>query len=166
MESTQKTTKTRIPELEQDPGPTIPEMSPEILEKCRGFVEASTWTFARSMPSIPHEYSARKQNCPYPILHEEYEEFILLVREYGVRRRRGKNYYTYLNLDGWRYWTMGYSPEATTIINRGLLACQECGQNVGSNAICPANPPAGGHVYQASDESVERHLDALRAARR
>jgi hypothetical protein len=61
-------------------------------EDGRGFVARAPWRFAKTMSHIPHEYTVR-----------------------------GQTTYTYLNIDGQRYWTMGAPLEATVIINRALL---------------------------------------------
>jgi hypothetical protein len=52
---------------------------------------------------------------------DEFDEFVLLIRRVGYERRFANATYTYLNIDAHRYWTMGASLEATSIINRALL---------------------------------------------
>ena len=85
-------------------------------EDGRAFVARAPWRFAKTMSHIPHEYTVRGQTPD-----DEFNEFVLLIRQVGYKRRFGKTTYTYLNIDGRRYWTMGAPLEATTIINRALL---------------------------------------------
>jgi hypothetical protein len=83
----------------------------------RAFVARAPWRFAKTMPDIPHEYTVRGQT-----LDDEFDQFVLLIRRDGYKRRFGKTTYIYLNIDGHRYWTMGAPVDATTVINRALLA--------------------------------------------
>ncbi len=85
-------------------------------EDGRAFVARAPWRFAETMPDIPHEYTVRGQTPD-----EEFNAFVLLIRRDGYKRRFGNSTYTYLNIDGHRYWTMGAPLEATTIINRAPL---------------------------------------------
>jgi len=68
------------------------------------------------MPQIPHEYTTRRD---VPI--EEFESFVRYIREHGYEAEFAGKTYTYLNVDGWRYWTMGAPLEETTVINRARL---------------------------------------------
>ena len=44
------------------------------------------------------------------------------IREHGYRARFGRNTYTYFEPgDGYRYWTMGWPVEKTTLINRARV---------------------------------------------
>jgi hypothetical protein len=55
---------------------------------------------------------------------------VLFIREVGYKADYGSVTYTYLDIDGWKYWTMGaplgptgaYDPNIhTTLINRARL---------------------------------------------
>lgn len=94
-----------------------PSLTPEL------FIAGSKWVYARSMPRNPHEYTVRdlqnadahRSTC---LSHDSFEWFVHHIRTHGVRRRFGKGYYAYLIVAEHEYWTMGYPPEVTTIINR------------------------------------------------
>lgn len=79
------------------------------------FIDAHEWTFAKSMPLIPHFYVVRKQ-C------RSDDEFIAVVnhiRAHGEARPWGRSRpLTYFDIGGWTYWTMGNPMHDTTIINR------------------------------------------------
>lgn len=80
------------------------------------FVASAPWVFARSMPTIPHEYTVRGKTPD-----ADFVAFATHIRENGYRKRFRGRYYTYLDLDGYSYWTMGAPLAETTIINRATL---------------------------------------------
>jgi hypothetical protein len=92
------------------------EETTEGGEDGESFVARAPWRFAKSMSEIPHEYTVRGQTPD-----DEFNEFVLMIRRVGYKRRFGKTTYTYLNIGGHRYWTMGAPLGETTIINRALL---------------------------------------------
>jgi hypothetical protein len=96
--------------------PITPE---QVIDEMRSFIAAHRWTFARSMPDQPHEYTLRK-HCEHEIW---WEAIVQLIRDHGTRERYGpKGYsYVYLTVDNWRYWTMGWPVAETTVINRAKV---------------------------------------------
>jgi len=78
----------------------------------------SPWTFARTMPETPHEYTLRTKAPNENI----FERVVLHIREKGYKALFGSVEYTYLNIDEWKYWTMGEPLEHTTLINRAKLS--------------------------------------------
>lgn len=85
------------------------------LNRIAELLEKEKWTWAKTMPSIPHEYIVR-DNC---LMGEE--NFLMIVhvqRELGAPEKWGYNTLPYLYIDGYKYWTMGDTSEKTTIINR------------------------------------------------
>ena len=73
------------------------------------------WTFAKTMPFAPHEYIV-KERCP--LTEDEFEYFVNMQREHGIKERWGKYNNPYLYIDDYKYWTMGAPLEGTTVINR------------------------------------------------
>lgn len=86
-------------------------------ESILNFIEKNNWTFAKSMPKVPHWYVVR-ENC----IDQDFVEFVNYIRLYGVPRRFFSKTYTYLDIDRYTYWTMGNPINETTIINRALIA--------------------------------------------
>ena len=78
------------------------------------FLEAHKWTFAKTMPDNPHFWlhveSARSI--------EEFEDAVAFIQKEGIPERYYRSTYNCVYLNGWKYWTMGYPPDQTTIINR------------------------------------------------
>ncbi len=93
------------------------------------------------MPDAPHEYTvrdlrdSRRSTC---LSHESFEWFVRRVRADGERRRFGRQTYTYLVVGAHEYWTMGWPPRLTTIINR-----QRVGAHRALSDRCPAAATMG-----------------------
>ena len=81
----------------------------------RSMIARCEWTFAKTMPFAPHEYIV-KEKCP--LTAEEFEYFVTMQREHGVKERWGKYNNPYLYIEDYKYWTMGAPLEGTTVINR------------------------------------------------
>jgi hypothetical protein len=83
---------------------------PFAVDDARVYVAKVRWQFASTMPRIPHWYTLRKWR---PELDDDFVSFVLLIREIGEQRPwpdppappRYHNHY--LEIDGWKYWTMG-----------------------------------------------------------
>ena len=85
------------------------------FERLREMIARCQWTFAKTMPFAPHEYIV-KDRCP--LSKDEFEYFVNMQREHGVKERWGKYNNPYLYIDDYKYWTMGAPIEDTTVINR------------------------------------------------
>ena len=91
------------------------------MDELRSFVQESTWKFAKSMPQTPHEYSLRR-NAKDEVL---FERVVIHIRQVGYQQKWGRATYTYLDIDGWQYWTMGSPLDQTILINRARLRREE-----------------------------------------
>jgi hypothetical protein len=98
--------------------------SPFTTDDARAYIAEVRWQFAKTMPQWPHEYTVRKWR---PDLERDFLEFVVLIRRDGIvkpwpRDAATPRYrLTYLELDGWEYWSMGAPVPETTVINRALL---------------------------------------------
>jgi hypothetical protein len=90
-------------------------MTDEDVATVRAFIAKAPWVFAKTIPESPHEYTVRGQTP-----HDEFEHVVQLIRDHGYERRYGRATYTYLDVDGWRFWTMGAPIPQTTILNRAI----------------------------------------------
>ena len=90
----------------------------------RRYVASVRWQFARTMPQWPHEYTLRRWRVD---LIDEFESMMVFIRTEGAVKPWPKNvavpryHHTYLEIDGWQYWTIGEPVAETTLINRCLL---------------------------------------------
>jgi len=75
------------------------------------------FTFAKTMASIPHEWSEKNE------WHSEklFKDIVVYIRNNGVKEKFHKKEFTYLYLNGYKYWTMGNPLETTRIINRAKV---------------------------------------------
>lgn len=84
------------------------------VKALREYRDAVPWTFAKTMPDSPHEYTLRTK-APGD---EAFVRFAQAIRQYGYRRVYKGATYVSLDLDGWYYWTMGAPMEITRLVNR------------------------------------------------
>lgn len=72
------------------------------------FVEEHVWTFAKTMPQIPHEYLVRGKNgCA----DEDWDAFAAYIKEHGYKARwtapSGRHMYNvYRELGEWKFWVI------------------------------------------------------------
>ncbi len=88
------------------------------------FITNRRWRFAKTMPQWPHEYTVRNWDPD----EDAFEEMVRWIRDHGEVRKWYPNpakafhyNHTYLDHDGWQYWTMGNPVAETTVINRARL---------------------------------------------
>ena len=97
--------------------------SPMTEAEALDFVNANKWTFAKTMSEIPHFWMVLK-DARDPA---EFDRFVRRLYAVGKPMRwRKTKVRLYLDIDGWRYWTMDPTIESTDLINRQLLAISEC----------------------------------------
>lgn len=78
-------------------------------------LEAKDWRFAKSMPTVPHWYTLRKDWVDAI----EFETLVQFMRDHGTPMRWGRmKPKPYFDANGWRYWTMGSPLHETILINR------------------------------------------------
>jgi hypothetical protein len=82
----------------------------------REYIEKVRWKFAKSYSkTAPHAYTVKEWN---PELEKDFERFVTIIRTYGYAERYWAKIHWYFDVDGLKYWTMGYPIERTIIINR------------------------------------------------
>jgi hypothetical protein len=105
-----------LPELARDQG-VWPAMTAKEIDS---FIRGHEWRFAKTMPHAPHWYVVR-QKCRDD---EEFQRFVVHIRNHGYRQRFGRAYYTCFDwpVDGviHKFWTMGAPLQITIIINRAI----------------------------------------------
>lgn len=86
----------------------------------RQWIAAQSWTFARSMPKVPHWYVLRSRSDP-----GEFDRARAYVEGHGRLgrwHRKAPNHY--LDLDGFRYWVLeGRNDEV--VLNRERIEDSE-----------------------------------------
>ena len=87
------------------------------IEEFERFIKAHDWTFAKSMPQIPHAYVVREK-CRDD---EEFCEAVMFIRQHGKPRKFFRKTFIYFDHGAYTYWTMGNPLDITKIINRALI---------------------------------------------
>lgn len=91
------------------------------LDAARAYVASVHWQFAKTMPDIPHEYTVRTWR---PELEGAFIAMVELIHAEGRVKPWPRDavspryHHTYLEIDGWQYWTMGEPAPETGLINR------------------------------------------------
>lgn len=78
----------------------------------KNFIDTVVWTFAKTMPEIPHEYIVIDD---YPEKSESIKEFIQEIENDGYVNSFFDKEYKYLEIDGYKYWVI------ENIINRAKI---------------------------------------------
>ena len=97
-------------------------------DDARAYICEVRWQFAKTMPQWPHEDTLRKWRQD---LEVDFFAFVALIRRDGIVKpwppevAASRYHHTYLELDGWEYWSMGAPVSETTLINRALLTQPE-----------------------------------------
>lgn len=83
------------------------------------FIDNHEWTFAKSMPKMPHEYICKD----YLSNNEKllFEQIVQYIRDFGTPAYFFKKQYIYLKVEDHYYWTMGNPIAETTILNRAHI---------------------------------------------
>jgi hypothetical protein len=87
------------------------------------YIAEVRWQFAKTMPQWPHEYTVREWR---PDLASTFVAFAELIRRDGIVKpwpadaTVPRYHHTYLEIDGWDYWTMDGPITATTVVNRAV----------------------------------------------
>tara|TARA_R100001015_G_C4618000_1_gene174403 strand:- start:1274 stop:1813 length:540 start_codon:yes stop_codon:yes gene_type:complete len=63
---------------------------------------SNKWTFAKTMPQIPHWYTHIRDW----VSKDKFAEAVDLINENGVSEKFGSKYYKYYYIDDHKYWTM------------------------------------------------------------
>ena len=92
-------------------------MNPPLdLDRIKAFIESSEWRYAKSMPQLPHSYVLREWSDEI-----EFQYFVQAVRDHGYQKNFFKRVFIYLEIDGYKYWSMGAPVNETTVLNRAIL---------------------------------------------
>jgi hypothetical protein len=83
----------------------------------REFINGSRWKFAKTMASIPHEYTV-KDWAPERL--DLFYEAVTFIREHGYKGKFFSKTYMYYDVDERQYWTMGAPLLETVLINRAV----------------------------------------------
>ncbi len=106
---------------------------PELLEEptgeewawARDFIARRRWREAVTYrETAPHEYVVRKWEVDEQG-NQDFDRFIRMIRRFGYADYYYKVRHIYWEIDSFKYWTMGWPVEETTVINRARIDAPE-----------------------------------------
>lgn len=91
-------------------------------DKIEFLLNSVSYRFAKSMPTIPHEYSHRNDW----INDKDFCDVVMYIRENGKKKKFWKKEFIYYQCGEYEYWTMGnplsYTDKTKTfILNRAKI---------------------------------------------
>ncbi len=87
------------------------------FDEAAGALLNAPFQYAKTMPEFPHHYTLRKKWAS----EQDFWDVVQFIRDNGYREKWGGRWYTYLDINGQRYWTMGAGLQATILINRAEI---------------------------------------------
>ncbi len=106
---------------------------PELLEEptleewnwARDFIAKRSWREAITYrETAPHEYVVRDWETDQQG-DRDFAQFITLIRRFGFADFYYKVWHIYWSIDEFKYWTMGWPVEETTVIKRARVDAPE-----------------------------------------
>lgn len=94
-----------------------PDTSTWSFEQIAEALLAAPFQFAKTMPDQPHSYVLRQKwssSVPFDVV-------VQYIRDHGYQRRYGRATYTYLDINGQKFWSMGAPVHETILINRATI---------------------------------------------
>lgn len=92
-----------------------PILTRDLIQKT---LEAQKWTFAKTMAKIPHEWVYKKT---YKGNGVSMPDIAIFIKENGYTEYFYGKPYKYLDLNGYKYWTMDYPLSSTDLVNRSKI---------------------------------------------
>jgi hypothetical protein len=82
---------------------TTPPAGALDVARLRAIIARSTWTFAKTMPDSPHEYSFAGKGAT----KHDINTLTKAIADHGYSVRYGRNRVRYLAIDDYKYWGTG-----------------------------------------------------------
>lgn len=83
-------------------------------EQAHELLKQAEFVFAKTMPENPHWYTLKK-SWEDP---ELFEKLVMFIRKNGVREKYKRSWYVCYYYEDFKYWTMGWPADQTTLINK------------------------------------------------
>jgi hypothetical protein len=87
------------------------------IEEAKEFVDSHEWTFAKSMPKIPHWYILREKVDDT----DGFDNLIATINKLGYKKKFWKAEYIYLHLGDYKYWSVAEDSGFVRVINRAKV---------------------------------------------
>jgi len=115
------------------------ELEGAELDFARTFISAVKWQVAKSVPANPHAYCVRSWLRDQE--EQWFDQFRGLIKQKGYAGRFLHQNYTYINVDGYRYWeSRSFIGDRGPILNR----CRTDANMVDDESCCALAKATGG----------------------
>lgn len=95
----------------------LPPDEDELRSQYAAWIRDQRWQFAKTYAtSSPHEYLVK--NWLSGEDETIFEALVMFIRRAGYDEQYNGNWYTCMDIDGHKYWTMGEPLDQTDLINR------------------------------------------------
>jgi hypothetical protein len=95
-------------------------LSKKENEELKEFIDSMTWTFAKTMPNIPHWYIVWEKMAT-PKDKKMFYKLAEYIFKYSVELNFSNRVYRYFLFDGRKYWSMDKDAEGTGLINMAYI---------------------------------------------
>ncbi len=114
-----------LPDGKLDLAELLEPPSPEEWARSREFVASRRWQEAVTYrKTAPHEYTVRAWRADVQG-NRDFDQFVVFIRRFGYADFFYQVRHIYWAIDDFKYWTMGWPVEETTVINRARLDAPE-----------------------------------------
>lgn len=93
---------------------SIAAMTAAEQRRFRQIAAAARWTFAKTVPHVPHWYAVKGRDLP----EADLEWAVALILRDGYVERFWNQPWHYVRLDGWRYWPTRNQRPSWFMLNR------------------------------------------------
>jgi len=118
------------------------------INRVRDYISKVYWKPTNHVK--PHEYTVREWNYD---LESDFIDLVMFIREKGKDEYFFRKKYRKIEIDGYKYWTMGNPIEETTVINRSVLEVKSSTKWDYGNFI-EKYPVVEGDVYKIGVHSL------------
>lgn len=92
------------------------DLPEDILAWVRTFIDNRFWKYAKTYAkTAPHSYTVREWQ---PDKDDEFVDMLNIITDYGTKEKFYRTTFTYLYVDGQKYWATHNAERVFIIINR------------------------------------------------
>ena len=117
------------------------------LEEAKAYIQSVRWQYAKTYVTAPHEYTVLDWK---PETKQQMIDFANLILANGYKEQFYSKTFTVLQIDEYKYWTMAFPTDGTTLVNRTFIDDERKAKIVEF-----VQTPAFKHVYKMSLKDVE-----------
>lgn len=121
------------------------------LEEAKQYISSVRWQYAKTYVTAPHEYTVLDWK---PETKQQMIDFADFVLTNGYKEQFYSKTFTVLQIGEYKYWTMAFPTDGTTLINRTFVD-----EERKAKIVKFVQTSSFKHVYKMSLEDVENQLN-------